>query len=152
MHRIGGLEKQDITGNVSYDPINHEHMVNLRARKVAGIAAELPPQPVTGPRSGRLLVLSWGGTYGACATAVQEVAREGGSVAHAHLRYLNPLPADLGEIIRNYDRVLVPELNRGQLRLAVRAEYLVDAVGLNKVQGKPFAVREVVRKIRELLQ
>ena len=151
MHRIGGLEKQDITGNVNYEPANHQHMVDLRARKIAGIAKDIPPQEVEGPASGRLLVISWGGTYGACATAVRQVAADGGSVAHAHLRYLNPFPANLGEIIKRYDRVLVPELNRGQLRMLVRAEFLVDAVGLNKVQGKPFAVREVVEKIEEML-
>jgi 2-oxoglutarate/2-oxoacid ferredoxin oxidoreductase subunit alpha len=151
MHRIGGLEKQDITGNVSYDPKNHEHMINLRARKIAGIADELPPQEVSGPPRGKLLVLSWGGTYGACATAVQEVQRQGGSVAHVHLRYLNPLPADLEQILQRYEKVLVPELNRGQLRFLIRGEYVVDAIGLNKIQGKPFAVREVVQKINELL-
>ncbi len=152
MHRIGGLEKQDITGNVSYDPKNHEHMVNLRARKIAGIAKELPKQEVLGPDRGKVLVLSWGGTYGACATAVHDMLKQGQPVAHAHLRYLNPLPADLGEILSRYDSVLVPELNRGQLRFLIRGEFLVDAIGLNKIQGKPFAVREVVQKIRELLK
>ncbi|HEX4144586.1 MAG TPA: 2-oxoacid:acceptor oxidoreductase subunit alpha [Pirellulales bacterium] len=151
MHRLGGLEKQDVTGNVSYDPANHEHMVQLRAAKVAGIATDIPPQEVTGPSEGRLLVLSWGGTYGACATAVRNLAAEGESVAHAHLRYLNPLPANLGEILRRYERVLIPELNRGQLRLLIRGEFLVPAVGLNKIQGKPFTIREITKKIRELL-
>lgn len=151
MHRIGGLEKQDITGNVCYDADNHQHMVNLRASKVAGIALDIPPQEVKGPDRGRLLVLSWGGTFGACATAVQHVQATGGSVAHAHLRYLNPFPANLGEILQHYDRVLIPELNRGQLRMLIRAEFLVDAIGLNKVQGKPFAVREVVKKIEDML-
>jgi 2-oxoglutarate ferredoxin oxidoreductase subunit alpha len=152
MHRLGGLEKQDITGNVSYDPVNHEHMVELRAAKVAGIAADIPPQEVMGPKEGRLLVLSWGGTYGACATAVRNLVAEGESVAHAHLRYLNPLPANLGEILGRYERVLIPELNRGQLRLLIRGEFLVPAVGLNKIQGKPFTIREITRKIRELLE
>lgn len=151
MHRIGGLEKQDVTGNVNYEPANHQHMVDTRARKVAGIADDIPLQEVEGPATGRLLVLSWGGTYGACATAVQRVARAGGSVAHAHLRYLNPLPRNLGEIVGSYDRVLIPELNKGQLRLIIRSEFLVDAVGLNKVQGKPFSIREIVEKIEELL-
>jgi 2-oxoglutarate/2-oxoacid ferredoxin oxidoreductase subunit alpha len=151
MHRLGGLEKQDITGNVSYDPENHEHMVEVRAAKIAGIAADIPLQEVTGPEQGRLLVLSWGGTYGACATAVRNLAREGESVAHAHLRYLNPLPANLGKILARYDRVLIPELNRGQLRLLIRGEFLVPAVGLNKIQGKPFTIREITKKIRELL-
>jgi len=151
MHRIGGLEKQDITGNVCYDPENHEHMVHLRASKVAGISLDIPHQEVVGPEYGRLLVLSWGGTYGACATAVQQVRSAGGAVAHAHLRYLNPFPANLGEILRRYEKVLIPELNRGQLRLLIRGEFLVDAVGLNKIQGKPFAVREVVSKIEDML-
>jgi 2-oxoglutarate ferredoxin oxidoreductase subunit alpha len=151
MHRIGGLEKQDITGNVCYDAENHQHMVDLRARKVAGIAKDIPPQEVTGPESGKLLVISWGGTYGACATAVQKLVAKGGSVAHAHLRYLNPFPANLGEIVGRYEKVLVPELNKGQLRMLLRAEFLVNAVGLNKVQGKPFAVREVTEKIQEML-
>jgi 2-oxoglutarate ferredoxin oxidoreductase subunit alpha len=151
MHRIGGLEKQDITGNVSYDPENHQHMVNLRAQKVANIANDIPLQQVNGLRRGQLLLLSWGGTYGACATAVQQVQEDGKSVAHCHLRYLNPFPKNLGEILSSYDKVLVPELNMGQLRLLIRAKYLVDAVGLNKVQGKPFSVGEVVQKIEELM-
>ncbi len=152
MHRIGGLEKQDITGNVNYEPANHEHMVNLRARKVAQIANDIPAQAVEGPSSGKLLVISWGGTYGACATAAQQVRARGGSVAHAHLRYLNPFPANLGQLIGRFEKVLVPELNRGQLRAILRSEFLVDAVGLNKIQGKPFAVREVIEKIESLLK
>ena len=150
MHRIGGLEKQDITGNVNYEPANHEHMVHTRARKVAGIARDIPPLVVDGPATGRLLVLSWGGTYGACATAVRESSLRGLDVAHAHLRHLNPFPANLGEVLKAYDRVLVPELNLGQLLMLVRAQFLVDAVGLNKVQGKPFSVTEVMEKIAEL--
>lgn len=152
MHRIGGLEKQDITGNVNYEPANHEHMVNLRARKVALVANDLPLQEVDGPHSGKLLVISWGGTYGAVATAVRAARADGGSVSHVHLRYLNPFPSNLGELIRKFDKVLVPELNRGQLRMVLRAEFLVDAVGLNKIQGKPFAIHEVVSKIEELLK
>jgi 2-oxoglutarate/2-oxoacid ferredoxin oxidoreductase subunit alpha len=151
MHRIGGLEKQDVTGNVNYEPDNHQHMVNTRARKVAGVANDIPLQEVFGPERGRLLVVSWGGTYGACATAVREVLESGGSVAHCHLRYLNPFPRNLGEIIGRYDKVLTPELNRGQLRMLLRAEFLVDAVGLNKIKGKPFTVSEVVDKIQQLL-
>ena len=152
MHRLGGLEKQDITGNVNYEPANHQHMVDLRARKVAGIAADIPPQELDGPPSGKLLVISWGGTYGAVATATRQARSRGASVSHAHLRYLNPLPANLGEIIGRFEMVLVPELNLGQLRMMLRAQYLVDAVGLNKVQGKPFEVREVVAKIQSLLK
>ena len=151
MHRIGGLEKQDITGNVNYEPENHQHMVNTRARKVANVAKDIPLQEVTGAEHAKLLVVSWGGTYGACATAVREVIETGGSVAHCHLRYLNPFPRNLGEILGRYEKVLVPELNRGQLRLLLRGEFLVDAIGLNKVKGKPFTVAEVVDKIHEQL-
>lgn len=151
MHRIGGLEKQDVTGNVSYDPENHQRMVELRAQKVDGIAKDIPLQEVSGPSSGRLLVLSWGGTYGACRTAVQHLCRQGSTVAHAHLRYLNPFPRNLGEILSSYEKVLIPELNRGQLRMLIRAEFLIDAIGLNKVKGKPFTVVEIVRRIQDLL-
>jgi 2-oxoglutarate ferredoxin oxidoreductase subunit alpha len=151
MHRIGGLEKQDVTGNVSYDPENHQKMVHIRARKVAGIADDIPLQTVQGPDSGRLLVLSWGGTYGACATAVKQVQRHQGQVAHAHLRYLNPLPRNLGDLLKRYDTVLIPELNLGQLRMLIRAEFLVETVGMNKVKGKPFSVVEVVDRIEQIL-
>jgi 2-oxoglutarate ferredoxin oxidoreductase subunit alpha len=150
-HRIGGLEKQHVTGNVSYDPDNHEFMVKLRAQKVENIAMDIPLQEVHGPAAGDLLVLSWGGTYGACVTGVQQCQAEGLSVAHAHLRYLNPLPANLGEILANYDKVLIPEWNMGQLKLLIRDKYLVDAQGLNKVKGKPFNVEEVVAGIRQIL-
>lgn len=151
-HRIGGLEKQDITGNVSYDPANHQHMVNLRADKVARVANDLPPQKLDGPASGDLLVLSWGGTYGACATAVHNVQAKGKAVTHCHLRWLNPLPKDLGDILKRFKKVLIPELNLGQLRMIIRARYLVDAIGLNKVQGKPFSVAEVVEKMESVLR
>ncbi len=152
MHRLGGLEKEDVTGNVNYEPANHQHMVDLRARKVAGIADDIPLQQVEGPATGKLLVISWGGTFGAVATATRRVRALGGSVAHTHLRYLNPLPSNLGELIKGYEKVLVPELNKGQLLKVLRAEYLVDAVGLNKVQGKPFEIREVVEKVQSLLK
>lgn len=151
MHRLGGLEKQDVTGAVSYDPQNHQHMVDLRAKKIAGIAKELAPLEVEGPSEGGVLVLGWGGTYGALATAVRLLWQNGQPVAHAHLRYLNPLPANLSHILARYDRVLVPELNAGQLRKLLRAEFLIDAVGLNKTTGRPFAVREVVEAIENLL-
>ena len=117
MHRIGGLEKQNVTGIVSYDSDNHEQMVRLRDRKIANVASDIPPQAVDGPQRGDLLVVSWGGTYGACTTAVQRCRAEGLSVAHAHLRYLYPFPRNLGDVLRNYRRVLVPELNLGQLRM-----------------------------------
>jgi 2-oxoglutarate/2-oxoacid ferredoxin oxidoreductase subunit alpha len=152
MHRIGGLEKQDVTGNVNYDADNHQHMVNQRAKKVALVADDYPPTQVDGAKSGDLLVLSWGGTYGACATAVHKAQSMGKSVAHCHLRYLNPLPKDLGDILKSYKKVLIPELNLGQLRMVIRSTYLIDAIGLNKVQGKPFSVVEVVEKIESVLK
>jgi 2-oxoglutarate ferredoxin oxidoreductase subunit alpha len=152
MHRIGGLEKQNITGEVSYDPENHERMVYLRAEKVANVAKMLPPLRIEGPESGDLLVLSWGSTYGACATAVHELQQRGEAVTHVSVRYLNPFPADLGDVLKRFKKVLIPELNLGQLRKIIRGEYLVDAQGLNKVQGKPFTVAEVKNKIEELLE
>ncbi len=150
-HRIGGLEKQDITGNVNYEAENHQHMVNTRAKKVADIAPNIPLQDVKGPPSGDLLVVSWGGTYGACATAVDRAQAAGKTVAHAHLRYLNPFPKNLGDLLKSYKKVLVPELNMGQLNLLLRGKYLVDCIGYNKVQGKPFSVSELVSKIYELV-
>jgi 2-oxoglutarate ferredoxin oxidoreductase subunit alpha len=151
-HRIGGLEKQDVTGNVSYDPANHQHMVNTRAQKVANVANDIPPQKLDGPASGDLLVMSWGGTYGACATAVHQLQAKGRAVTHCHLRYLNPLPKEIGDIMKRFKKVLIPELNMGQLRTIIRANYLVDAVGLNKVQGKPFSVAEIAGKIESILR
>ncbi len=151
-HRIGGLEKADISGNVSYDPENHEQMSLLRAEKVARIADDIPPTEIFGEPEGELLVLAWGGTYGAVRTAVEHKLGEGASVSHVHLRYLNPLPSDLGGILKQFDKVLIPELNFGQLLKLIRAEFLIDAVGLNKVQGLPFYVFEVETKIDELLR
>lgn len=150
-HRIGGLEKADITGNIDYSPANHHKMVMNRVGKVAGVANHIPLQEVFGPLSGKLLVLSWGGTFGAVRTAVQVMQQRGQSVAHAHLRYMNPFPRNLGDILKKYDRVLIPELNTGQLRLLIRGIYLVDAIGFNKVQGKPFLVHELTQKIEEAL-
>ncbi len=150
-HRIGGLEKADVTGNVDYSPGNHHKMVMNRMNKVAGIANHIPLQTVEGPESGDLLVISWGGTYGAIRTAVLQSIAAGKSVAHAHLRYMNPFPRNLGDIVKKYRKVLIPELNSGQLRLLIRGNFLVDAVGFNKIQGKPFLVSEVVRKIDEIL-
>ena len=151
MHRLGGLEKQDITGNVSYDPDNHQHMTNIRETKVANIADDIPVQDVNGPESGDLLVISWGGTYGACTAAIEQCQSQGLCVAHTHLRYLNPFPKNLGEMMCRYKQVLVPELNMGQLRMLLRGTYLSDVHGLNKVQGKPFAISEIVAKIQELI-
>ena len=151
-HRIGGLEKEDITDNVSYDPLNHEHMVRLRAEKIARIAADIPHVEVLGKDSGPLLVVGWGSTYGAITSAVEELQAKGRPVSSIHLRYLNPFPANLGDVLKRFEKVLVPELNLGQLSLLIRARYLVDAVGLNKVQGKPFRVSEITRAIEELLR
>jgi 2-oxoglutarate ferredoxin oxidoreductase subunit alpha len=151
-HRIGGLEKEDVTGNVSYDPANHHHMVMTRAQKIANIAFEVPELAVSGPEEGDLLVAGWGGTYGSIVTAVQRAQRKGLKVAHAHFRYLNPLPRNTAEVLRRYQKVLVPELNRGQLRMLLRAEFLVDAVGLNKIQGRPFLVSEIEEKIAEMVR
>lgn len=152
MHRIGGLEKENLTGSVSYDPANHQAMVRLREAKIDGVARTLPPQTVEGPDSGRLLVLGWGGTYGALATACQRARSRGAAVAHAQLRFLHPWPANLGELVRRYDRVLVAELNQGQLLRQIRAEYLIDAVGLNKTTGRPFTVAEVEAAIESYLE
>jgi 2-oxoglutarate ferredoxin oxidoreductase subunit alpha len=151
-HRIGGLEKQDITGSVSYDPANHEHMVHTRAQKIANIAYDIPELKVMGPSEGDVLVLGWGGTYGSIVTACQRAQSKGWKVAQAHLRYLNPMPRNLGDVLKRYRKVLIPELNAGQLRMLIRATYLVDAVGLNKIQGKPFLVGEIEAKIEELLR
>jgi 2-oxoglutarate ferredoxin oxidoreductase subunit alpha len=150
-HRIGGLEKEDVTGNVSYDPMNHEHMIKTRAQKIANIANEIPELAVSGPETGDLLVIGWGGTYGAITTAVQRAQRQGLMVASAHLRYLNPMPRNIGAVLKRYKKVLVPELNAGQLRLLLRGTFLVDAIGLNKIQGRPFLVSEIESKIREVL-
>jgi 2-oxoglutarate ferredoxin oxidoreductase subunit alpha len=151
-HRIGGLEKEYLTGNVSYAPANHEQMVRVRARKVAGIVREIPPTEIHGPAEGDLLVIGWGSTYGAIESATRALREQGHAVSHVHLRYLNPLPGDLGDILRRFRQVLVPELNMGQLVRLLRAEYLVDAVGLNKIQGQPFKVSEIVSKATRLLE
>jgi 2-oxoglutarate ferredoxin oxidoreductase subunit alpha len=147
-HRIGGLEKADRTGNVSYDPENHDLMTRLRAQKVAGIASDIPELEVDDPDGdARMLVLGWGGTYGPIAAACRRVRRSGRSVAQAHLRHLNPFPRNTGEVLRRYDRVLVPEINTGQLLKLVRAEFLVDAHGYNRVRGLPFRAGELEQAI-----
>ncbi len=150
-HRVGGLEKADITGNVSYDPENHNRMQMLRQQKVAGIARDIPPLQVYGPSSGDLLILGWGSTYGAIRSAAERLQAEGWSVAHAHLRHLNPLPANTEGVLRSYRTVLVPEINLGQLSLLLRARYLIDVVGLNRVRGKPFRIVEIKQAAEELL-
>lgn len=149
MHRVGGLEKQDGTGNVSYDPDNHQYMVQTRAKKVEMVAESIAPVEVFGKSTGTL-VLSWGGTYGSCRTAVKESLDAGLDVGHVHLRWISPFPANLESVMKGFDRVLIPELNTGQLRLLIKSKYLVDAIGLNKVKGKPFKVSELVEKIKEV--
>lgn len=150
-HRLGGLEKADGTGNVSYDPANHQHMTNIRQQKVDLVADDIPEQEVFGAKEGDLLVLSWGGTYGSCTTAVRRAQAAGKKVSHCHLRYLNPFPKDLEAILHGFKEVLIPELNMGQLRSIIRDRYLIDAKGLNKVQGKPFSVAEITEKINEFV-
>jgi len=151
-HRIGGLEKWEETGHVSYDPENHQKMVELRQEKVDIIARDLPPAKPFGKESGDLLVIGWGGTHGALRSAVETAQSEGMSVSHLHLRHLNPLPQNLGEILVKFQKVMIAELNLGQLANIIRAKFLVDAVGLNKVQGKPFTQTEVFNKITKLVK
>jgi 2-oxoglutarate/2-oxoacid ferredoxin oxidoreductase subunit alpha len=150
-HRIGGLEKADGSGNISYDPDNHDHMVHLRAAKVAGIAADIAPLEVDDQEGARLLVLGWGSTYGPVGAAIRRVRADGGKVAQAHLRHLNPFPANLGDVLQRYDKVLVPEMNLGQLRMLVRSQFLVDAIGYNRVRGLPFKAEELAEAIAGLL-
>jgi 2-oxoglutarate ferredoxin oxidoreductase subunit alpha len=151
-HRIGGLEKQDETGNVSYDSINHEKMVHLRQAKIEKIADYIPLATVdSGKEKAKLCVLGWGSTSGAIKTAVRELIAEGHDVAHVHLRYVNPFPKNLGELLKGFDKVLIPEMNLGQLCQLIRAKYLVPAIGYSKVQGLPFAVDELKAKIVETL-
>jgi 2-oxoglutarate/2-oxoacid ferredoxin oxidoreductase subunit alpha len=150
-HRIGGIEKQDITGNINYEPLNHERMVHLRAAKVEAVAQEIPEVVPAGDPDGDLLIVAWGSTYGPITAAVNAQRKHGHRIGHVHLRFLNPLPQDLGEVISRYRRVLVPEMNMGQLVYLLRAKYLVDALGYNKIQGRPFKQAELEAKIEELL-
>jgi 2-oxoglutarate/2-oxoacid ferredoxin oxidoreductase subunit alpha len=150
-HRIGGIEKQDVTGNVNYEPLNHERMVRLRAEKVAAIVQDVPDVVPVGDESGDLVIVAWGSTYGPVTAALRSERAKGRRIGHVHLRYLNPLPKNLGDVLMRYDHVLVPEMNMGQLRMLLRAKYLVDAVGYNKIQGKPFKQSEIEHKIEELL-
>ncbi|MBV6475758.1 MAG: 2-oxoglutarate oxidoreductase subunit KorA [Rhodocyclaceae bacterium] len=149
-HRVGGLEKDFLTGNISHDPVNHQRMVEVRAAKVEGIAKDIPPLTVEGPPKGDLLIVGWGSTYGSIVQAREQAAAQGLSVAHVHLRHLNPLPPDLGDILRRYKRVLVPEMNLGQLSRLLRERFLIEVEQLNKVQGKPFKVSEIHERIVEL--
>ena len=151
-HRIGGIEKQDGTGNVSYDPDNHQHMVKTRQAKVDLIANDIPEQQLdSGPEKGKILVLGWGSTYGAIKSAVAELQSRGESVSHAHLRYIRPFPRNLGQMLKNFDTILIPEINNGQLIKIIRDQFLVDAKGYNKVMGVPITKTELVMKLEELL-
>jgi 2-oxoglutarate ferredoxin oxidoreductase subunit alpha len=151
-HRIGGLEKADVIGNVSYDPDNHHRMQMLRQAKVAGIADDIPLLEAHGPERGDLLVLGWGSTYGAIRSAVERLQADGKSVAHAHLRHLNPFPKNTETVLRSYRRVLIPEVNLGQLLMLVRAKFLIDAVGYDRVRGKPFRIAEIEEAALRLLE
>lgn len=151
-HRIGGLEKQNITGNVNYEPENHQLMVNLRQEKVDRIADYIPDQQLdSGPEKGKILVLGWGSTYGAIKSAVAELQAQGHAVSHCHLRYIRPFPKNLGTILRNFDKVLIPEINNGQLIKIIRDEFLIDAKGYNKIMGVPITKTELVLKLEEML-
>jgi 2-oxoglutarate ferredoxin oxidoreductase subunit alpha len=151
-HRVGGIEKQDVTGNINYDPLNHERMVRLRAAKVEAVADDIPDAVPAGDQSGDLLIVAWGSTHGPITAALKTAREKGQSVGHVHLRHLNPLPRNLGDVLKRYKHILVPEMNMGQLVMILRAKYLVDAQGYNKIQGKPFKQSEIEQKIDEILE
>ncbi|MFY9732743.1 MAG: 2-oxoacid:acceptor oxidoreductase subunit alpha [Candidatus Acidiferrales bacterium] len=151
-HRVGGIEKQDVTGNINYDPLNHERMVRLRAAKVEAVADDIPDAVPAGDQSGDLLIIAWGSTHGPITAALKTARDKGQSVGHVHLRHLNPLPKNLGDVLKRYKHVLVPEMNMGQLVMILRAKFLVDAQGYNKIQGKPFKQSEIEQKIGEILE
>jgi 2-oxoglutarate ferredoxin oxidoreductase subunit alpha len=151
-NRIGGIEKEDPTGNISYDPLNHEKMVRIRAQKVANIADHIPLQSLdAGKEGGKLLILGWGSTYGTIKTACQQLHSEGIEVSHAHLRYLNPFPRNLGYLLSKFDHILIPEINTGQLSVLIRDKYLINTINLNKIQGLPFTVSEIEEKVKSIL-
>ena len=150
-HRLGGLEKQDGSGAVCHDPNNHDRMCRLRAEKVSRVAKFIPEIQVDGPAVGPLLVLSWGGTFGAVYSAVHRLQQEGRPVAHVHLRHLSPFPCDLGDVLSNYENVLIPEINLGQLAFLIRATYPANTLSYTKVTGRPFTISEVHSKIEEVL-
>ena len=150
-HRVGGIEKQDVTGNINYEPLNHEHMVRTRAEKVEGIAQDIPEIVPEGDPSGDLLIVAWGSTAGPITAAMKPMREKGHRIGHVHLRYLNPLPRNLGDILKRYKKILVPEMNMGQLVMLLRAKFLVDAESYGKIQGKPFKQSEIEAKIEELL-
>jgi 2-oxoglutarate ferredoxin oxidoreductase subunit alpha len=150
-HRIGGLEKQDVTGHVSHDPQNHQRMVELRKEKIERVVDDIPPIEVVGEKEGDLLILSWGSTYGAAKTAYDKLRDEGYTMSFAHLRYIHPFPKNLGEIIYNFKRIFIPEMNMGQLKTIIQSTYMVPVIGMHKVQGKPFKAIEIEYKILELV-
>ncbi len=151
-HRVGGLEKQDVTGNISYDPDNHQHMVKIRQAKVDKVADYIPPQTInSGPEKGKVLVLGWGSTYGAIKSAVQQLQEEGHAVSHTHLRYIRPFPKNLGDILKNFEHILIPEINNGQLIKIIRDSFLVDAKGYNKIMGVPITKGELVEAVKKIL-
>ena len=150
-HRIGGIEKQHLTGNVNYEPENHHFMVQMRQAKVDRAAQDVPDVEVYGDPSGKVLVLGWGSTYGSITSAVERLREQGRPVSSAHLRHLNPFPSNLGDVLRNFETVIIPEMNLGQLCTMIRAKYLVDAVAFSKVKGRPFQIREIVQKVEEYL-
>jgi 2-oxoglutarate ferredoxin oxidoreductase subunit alpha len=151
-HRVGGLEKDSLTGMVSYDGMNHERMVKTRAQKVANVVEDVPDMVVDGPASGDLLLLSWGGTYGSVRTAAEELRAQGKSVAHAHLRWMNPMPKNLGQVLKGYKKILVPEVNDGQLAFVIRGRFPgVDPLQFNRINGKPLKVAEIVAHVNEIL-
>jgi len=152
-HRVGGIAGEHLTGNISYSPANNEVMVRMRARKIAGIAREIPPTEVFGdPEGGDLVVLGWGSTYGPIREAVKQVRSKGKKVSHVQIRYLNPMPRDLGETLKRFKQVMIAEMNMGQLLKMIRADYLIDAFGFNKIQGRPFKVSELVTRINRALE
>ena len=150
-HRIGGIEKSAATGDISYDPRNHHEMTLARAERVARIARDIPQMEITGPSTGDLLLLGWGGTYGAITSAAEAARKRGLNVSSAHIRYLNPFPSNLGDVLSGFKQVMIPELNNGQLSLLIRGKFLVDAVGFNKISGQPFKIAEIEGKIDEML-
>jgi len=152
-HRIGGIEKDSVTGDISYDPENHQKMTDIRKDKIDGIANYIPEQEVSlGESRGKLAVVGWGSTFGAIHQAVKRCRQENMDVSHVHIRYLNPLPRNLGELLAGYDKVLVPEMNTGQLVDILRSRYLIDAQPLNKISGQPFKIREVTDAIKSLME
>ncbi|HEX5709353.1 MAG TPA: hypothetical protein VFX96_18775, partial [Pyrinomonadaceae bacterium] len=150
-HRVGGIEKQHLTGNVNYEPENHHFMVQMRQAKVDRAAQDIPAVELFGDPTGKVLVLGWGSTYGSITSAVERLRQEGKSVSSAHLRYLNPFPSNLGEVLAGFETVIIPEMNLGQLATMIRAKYLVNAVAFSKVKGRPFQIREIVGKVEEYL-